>query len=71
MAQITLTVDDADVPRIVTAFELRYGAKPPAETNGQFVKRHISDSVNRFVKDALATEAKRGALANYVDLDIT
>ncbi len=71
MAQITFNVNDNDVPRIVHAFEVRFGEKQPEETNAQFVKRHVIDTVNRFVMDALSTEAKRDALADYVDLDIT
>ena len=71
MAQITFEVDNEDVPRIVHSFEIRYGAKPPGETDGEFVKRHMIEQVNLFVKDAISTEAKRDSLANHVDLDIT
>jgi hypothetical protein len=71
MAQVTFEVDNEDVPRIVHAFEIRYGVKPPEEGDAAFVKRHMIQQVNLFVKDANATEAKRESLANHVDLDIT
>ncbi len=71
MASITFNVNDDDVPRIVQAFEIAYGAKQPEETNAQFVKRHIILSVDRFVKDSFGTKARRDSLAEYVDLDIT
>ncbi len=71
MAQVTFDVDNEDVPRIVHAFEIRYGDKPVEEPAADFVKRHMIQQVNLFVKDAISTEAKRDSLANHVDLDIT
>lgn len=71
MAQITFTVADIDVPRIVAAFEYRFGQKDPEETTGQFVKRHIIEMLQNWTRDVEAEKVRMAEFNGYVNLDVT
>lgn len=69
MAQLTIYLNNADVPRVVQAFEQRYGPKDVHETNAEFVRRHIQEHINTFVRGETLNRAQTQALATYIDLD--
>jgi len=71
MADITLTVDNADVPRIIATFEHQFGVKPVEESNDDFVKRHVSSLLQRWIQTTEVDIARKATIADYVAIVIT
>lgn len=67
MADITFTVDAADVDGIVELFEHRYGLRDDlVETKQQFIGRHMRDQVTNFLKNNHAHKAREDDYEAYV-----
>jgi len=71
MAQITFTIADGDVTRIIEAFEYRYGEKPPEEAAGKFVKRHMIEMIQNWVNGVNGDIVRSDEIKNFSKLDIT
>ena len=71
MAGITLTIDNTDVPRIITTFEHQFGDKPVEESDNDFVKRHLASLLQRWIKTTEVDIARKDTITNYVAVDIT
>lgn len=87
MANITLTIPDAQLARVVSAFSIAYGyqdtipgatpADPPVpnpETRAQFMRRHIMEFVRNTVQAVeanVAAEAARTAEIAKPPVDVS
>lgn len=74
MAQITVTIPDAVLPRVLDAFAVRYGWNAAGgQTKAQFAKAKLIDftrDVVRLHETATAAETARSAASAGVDTDI-
>lgn len=71
MATITLTVPDPDVPRVVAAYEAKFGTKQGGETNADFIKRILADQTNALVRSGEIQAAQEQARDDFVEIPIT
>lgn len=71
MASITLTIDNAEIPRMISTFEHQFGVKPVEESDNDFVKRHVISLLQRWTQTTEVDIARKSAMANYVAVDIT
>jgi len=81
MAQITITIPDAILPRVINGFARRYNYSPiledgssNPETKAQFAKRKLIEFIKSAVREAEiqdATNAAATTAAASVDTDIT
>lgn len=70
MAQITITIPDAVVERVLDAFAVTYGYEDNGETRAQFAKRQVQEFIRRTVRDREAAIASHEAhLAAVADVD--
>lgn len=53
---LTLEADATKALKILEAFEYHYGPKQPAETNKEFMERHIKELIKRFMRSQLAAK---------------
>lgn len=70
MAQLTITVPDAQVPRIRAAFAPRV-MKDAADVTAEDVRLALIDIVKKIVRGHEAQEAEATARAGIVDVDAT
>jgi hypothetical protein len=79
MATISFTIQDAQMPRIITAFKSNFGYQeflpdgttPNPETGAQFTKRMINEMIKGEVRNYEAGIAARQAAASVSSVDVT
>lgn len=74
MAQITVTIPDAVLPRVLAAFAASYGYQatmpggaPNPQTQAQFAKQKLADYVKAVVTAYEASQAAEGARTSAVN----
>ena len=71
MANITMTVPNGDVPRIIAAYEALFGEKHGGEGDTAYMKRVLGESVNRLLIDGEARAASQNARDTFVPVVVT
>lgn len=75
MAQLTITVPDAQVPRVQTAFgavlDLRDGNGDLRDATADEVRQYLVDKLKQIVRLHESQEATETAVAAVVDVDAT
>ena len=68
MAQLTITIPDAQVPRVLAAFQVVFNDQGGEETAAQFLRRHLID----YVKELVQKGERRAHVAGfeYTDPDV-
>lgn len=70
MAQLTLTVPDAQVPRVLAAFASRRG-KDVGDMTANDVRAELLDLVRIIVRQYEADEAAQAAREAVIDIDVS
>lgn len=67
MADITLSVDTADVDTIVELFEYAYGPRDDlVETKAQFIGRHMKERITNWLKQQHSRKAQEDDFTDWV-----
>jgi len=69
MADITITIPNGVLSRVVDAVAKEYNYRPGSETKGEFAKRQLIEFLKRTVKDAERSTAISSAVS-IVEADV-
>ncbi len=73
MAQLTLTVPDGEVDRVVAAFEARFGERDVGggETKADFMKRILGQQINLVLLAGEVKLSEQDTRANFTPVSVT